>query len=147
MWSFCIPAGAPGWAEGLLLTETSLELYRPSFTSAWSFFCLSPSSPVDPSLPTLSAAASPHWPVLHLSPFRPLHVQLKAVLILPHKPLHLVKASLQSIYQCKRSAIILSLSLFCSLSPGPLWPSLAPSHYLYVDCLFCGDHLSTSRGL
>ncbi len=70
---------------------------------------------------------------------------------LPHKPLHLVIALLQSPYKCKCSAIILSLSVF-SLLPEPLaslapfWSLWAPRHYLYVDCLFCGDHHCTARG-
>lgn len=83
-------------------------------------------TPPYPQLP-LSPLA---WPPSILS-FIPLHLQLKALFVLldtplPHKPLPLVKALLQSLYQCKCSAIVLFLDSLCSLSPWPHWHLLAP---------------------
>lgn len=159
MCSLCFSAGV---SLDRQRTENSLELYHthPPPTLARPSSCLNHPSPVDPPLclhlipsPPLSTGLA-----FTLSSLRPLHLQLRAFLILhtssTHKPLHLVTALLQSPYQCKCSAIILSVSLsFCILSApwapgltGPYRPLWAPCHYLYVDCLFCGDHHCTARG-
>lgn len=151
MSSFSIPQVCPWVGRGppsQWITKTSLELYHPSFTSAWSFSCLTNHHHWTASFPTLSPAASLHWPGLHLSPLSPLHLQLKAVLILHHSSALRALSPGQSSISVSLPMQMLSHNslFFCILLPEPpaslalTGPPGPPSHFLCVDCLLWFDH-------